>query len=223
MLLIFGFRVRFTPTGSVEFFCPQCGGDRHANLVTARRWFTLFFLPVIPLKVVGEYVQCATCNTHFKPNVLERPTTAGLSQVLSNAVRVLTVMVVGGGDRHDPAMRSAAIRNVQAVVADYDDTILSSDLAVVDPSQAEQYVHPLADGLEVSGKERFVADLIRVALAGGTITPNQRWLLDSTGRGIGLTPVHVTGIVSSVVSASTPTDHPASPTDPASEGPAPMA
>ena len=199
-----GLRVRFTPTGAVVFFCPHEGGDRHANLVTARRWFTLFFIPIIPLNVLGHYVQCTSCNKHFDTSVLDRPTTSSLGQVLANAVRVLTVMVVGGGDRHHPAMRAAAVRDIRAVVADYDDDTLTSDLGVLNPTQAEEYVHPLADGLEVEGKERFVADLTRVALAGGTITPNQRWLLDSAGRGIGLTPVHVTGIVSSVTAASTP-------------------
>lgn len=213
-----GMRVRFTPTGSVVFFCPHCGGDRQGNRVTARRWFTLFFLPIIPMKVVGEFVQCSTCNTRFQPGVLERPTTATLGEVLANAIRVLTVMIVGGGDRHHTNMRTAAVRDIRAVVPDYDDSTLTSDLAVVVPAQAEQYVHPLADGLEVEGKERFVADLTRVALAGGTITPNQRWLLDTAGRGIGLTPVHVTGIVSSVTAASTPAD--ATVDGPADPGPA---
>ena len=41
-----------------------------------RRWFTVFFLPVIPLNRVGEHVQCSTCRTRYVTEVLSQPTTA---------------------------------------------------------------------------------------------------------------------------------------------------
>jgi hypothetical protein len=204
VILIWGFRVRFRHTGTTAFFCPRCGGDRQARLGVLRRWFTLFWIPIIPLKVLGEVVQCETCNTRFQPQVLERATTAVLTDVLGNAVRVLSALIVGAGDQANPDVRQAAVRDIAARVPGYDDSTLSSDLLALDPHAAEQYVHPLADGLEVAGKERFVADLTRIALAGGTIAPDQRSLLDVVGRGLGLTPAHVTGIVTSVVAARSP-------------------
>ena len=203
--IVWGFRVRFKPTGTTPFFCPSCGGDRQARTGVLRRWFTLFWIPIIPLKVVGEYVECGTCQTKFKPDVLRRPTSATLTNVWGNAVRVLSVLIVRAGDATLPALRQAAVVDVAQVVSGYDDHTLTSDLLAVDPHTAEQYVHPLADGLEVAGKERLVADLTRLALTGGTITGDQRSLLDTVGRGLGLTPAHVTGVVTSVVSASTPT------------------
>lgn len=203
-MIIFGLRVRYRITGSSAFFCPNCGGDREARHGSARRWFTLFFIPVIPLNVVAEFVQCGTCQHRYEPSVLDRPTTSALSEVLGNAVRVLTAMMVRGGDVSSAPMRAAAVAHISAVNPSYDDATLLSDVGAVEPTTAELYVHPLADGLQVAGKERFLADLCRIALTGGTITSDQRWLLDATGRGLGLTPAHVAGIVSSVVSASTP-------------------
>ena len=209
MLLIWGFKVRFKQGEPIVFFCPTCGGDRQGQRETARRWFTFFWIPVIPLKVVGEFVRCDTCHTRYEPSVLDRPTTAALSEVLTNAVRVVTVMVVGTGEPLEPAMRAAAVSDIRSVVSEYDDATLTSDLTAVDPSWAEQYVGPLAEGLEVAGKERFVADLTRVALAGGTVSDGQRRLLDTVGRGIGLTPAHITGIVQSVVAARSGSGPPA--------------
>jgi hypothetical protein len=204
MLLIFGFRVRFKTTGTIAFFCPRCGGDRHGNTRVARRWFTLMFLPIIPLNTVGEVVECTTCHGRFSPGVTAQPTTAALGQVLANAVRVLTALIVRSGDATDPAMRAAAVADVRSAAGTYDEATLDSDMASIDPATAEQYVTPLADGLAVAGKERLIADLTRVALAGGTVTANQRQVIDLVGRGVGLTPAHITGIVSSVAAARTP-------------------
>lgn len=212
MLFIWGFKIRFRTTATLAFFCPRCGGDRQGERRTARRWFTFFWIPIIPLKEVGEVVECTTCRTRFEPAVADQPTTADLQLVLANAVRVLTAMIVRTGDASDPAMRAAAVADVRAVAADYTPDTLASDLAAVDPAQAEQYVGPLAQGIAVAGKERLVADLVRVALAGGTVTSDQRRVIDLIGRGLGLTPAHVTGIVSSVASARSPeTPPPAAP------------
>ena len=217
MLLIFGVRIRFRTIGTVAFFCPRCGGDRQGQRRAARRWFTLFWLPVVPLDQVGEVVECSTCHTRYEPAVAEAPTTAALSEILGNAVRVLAAMVVRTGDPSDLALRSAAVANVRRVDDTYDDATLAADAAAVDPAQAESYVAPLGEGLQVSGKERFLGDLVRIALAGGTITPDQRRVIDLAGRGLDLTPAHITGIVTSVVAART-TDPDAPRPDPPGHG-----
>lgn len=214
MLIIFGFRINFRTIGTIEFFCPRCGGDRQGDRRTARRWFTIFWIPVIPLNHVGEVLECTTCHTRFEPAVADQPTTAGLQLILGNAVRVLTAMIVGAGDCDSAAMRAAAVAEVQAVDADYDDATLGSDLGAVDPALAAQYVVPLAEGIQVAGKERLLSNLVRVALASGTVTPDQRSVIDLTGRGLGLTSAHITGIVSSVAAARSP--EPLPPPDPRS-------
>ena len=211
MLIIWGFRVRLKTLASLVFFCPKCGGDRAGLRREARRWFTVFWIPLIPLKHLGEVVQCQTCHTSFDPAVADRPTTADLGAILANAVRVLVAMVVRTGDSDDPALRAAAVATVASASPGYDERTLMSDAEVLDPTVAEEYVAPLADGLEVAGRERMLSDLVRVALAGGTITPDQRRVIEAAGRGLGLTPAHVTGVVSSVAAASD-ADSPESPT-----------
>lgn len=202
MLIVFGFKIRLTTVSSLVFFCPTCGGDRPAARRSARRWFTVFWIPVIPLKRVGEVVECERCHTRFDPGVADRPTSADLADVLATAVRVLTAMVVRTGDPTDDVMRAAALAHVRGSSPDHDAGTLANDVATVDPALAEQYMGPLDEALEVGGKERLLADLVRVCLAGGTVTADQRRVIDLAGRGLGLTPAHVTGIVSSVVAGS---------------------
>ena len=69
-LIIFGTRgVTYTSTRG-QFQCPTCHEKRAYEKRRVRRFFTLYFLPVIPLDKVGEYIECQTCKNTFKPDVL---------------------------------------------------------------------------------------------------------------------------------------------------------
>jgi hypothetical protein len=206
VLLIFGFTVRFKATSTQPFFCPTCGGDRVAVVEVARRWFTLFLLPLIPMKELGQRVRCETCGSSFDPSVLDQPTTAQLGTLFSNAVRALTAMVVGAGAADAPAMRAAAIASVHRYVPGYDAVTLQNDLAQLHPIHAAEYVSPLAGVLEVAGQEQLLGDIVAVALADGAITAPQRRIIDDVGTALGLTPTHVIGIIAATASAPAPDD-----------------
>jgi len=204
MLIVFGFKVRFNTIATLTFFCPRCGGDRVGARRTARRWFAIFWVPVIPLNPLGEVLECQSCHTRFDPAVADRPTTADLASILTNATRVLTAMIVGTGDREDVSVRAAAVAEIATSTDGYDERTLDGDIDALDPALAEEYVGPLAEGLAVPGKERLLGGLVGLALTGGTITDGQRRVIDRAGRGLGLTAAHVTGIVTSVAAATTP-------------------
>lgn len=217
MLIIFGFRVRTKDVEHLVFFCPGCGGDRQGARQVLRRWFALFFIPIIPLNVLGEVVRCSTCGRTYRPEVLHRPTTAVLGQSLDNAIRALTVMVVAVGDRTSPALRAKAVEAVGSVAPGYTDDTLTSDLGVLDPAMAPQYVAPLAEGLAPAGAERFLGDLVRVASAAGPMGGAQRALIDTAGRELGLSTAHIAGIVATAAPDASPATWPptaAPPTDP---------
>ncbi len=71
--IIWGTRGVTTSKGSGRFVCPACGADRSYTLKQVRRFFTLYFIPLIPLGILGTYVECQTCGGTFKPTVLDRP------------------------------------------------------------------------------------------------------------------------------------------------------
>ena len=204
MLIIFGTKVRNKVIRTLVFFCPGCGGDRQGSLREARHWFTLVFIPVIPLKRIGEVVHCDTCQRLYPASVLERPTTSNIQDVLHNAIRAVTVMVVATGDPCSPALRARAVESIGSIVSGYDDATLTTDLPALEPAHAAQYVAPLADGLAPAGRERFLSDVVRVAAADGAITAEQRAVIDECGRALELSPAHVTGIVTIIVGAPSP-------------------
>lgn len=69
-MIIVGYRGISKTTGHGTFFCPACQGESRYTQITVRRWLTLYFIPLIPADIMGEYVQCSACGSEFKPEVL---------------------------------------------------------------------------------------------------------------------------------------------------------
>ena len=61
MIIIFGFRRMLARLGTVFVMCGSCSTPAAHALVRTRRWFTLFFIPVIPLGT-KYFTTCALCG-----------------------------------------------------------------------------------------------------------------------------------------------------------------
>ena len=209
MIFIGGFRSIGRRVGEGQFFCPQCGADRAYVRKLFRRWFTLFFIPVIPGKTLGEEVTCATCATSFDPQVLDQPTSGALTDAIRNAMRVAVVAMLRAGGVSQPAARAAVEAVRSAGVDGWDDTMLAADLEQVDTSQLPAYLAPLAQGLQEQGKESFASEVGRVGLADGPLTGAETTVLETVGATLGLSATHLRGIVASLAGEPTyPVDGP---------------
>jgi hypothetical protein len=88
-MIIFGTRVRHKVLGEGQFFCPKCQAQRHYQHKKASRYFALYFVPVIPMGELSEYIECQTCGAAFEPRVLQmeapplRPAAADLATQLN--------------------------------------------------------------------------------------------------------------------------------------------
>jgi len=69
-MIIWGTRGRETEIGTGTFYCPKCDDQKPFTRKKVGNYFTLFFIPLFEIKKLGEYLQCADCNTTFKPEVL---------------------------------------------------------------------------------------------------------------------------------------------------------
>lgn len=72
MFFIAGLTTRNRTVDEGTFFCPNEGGQRRYGHVAARRWITLFFIPLIPLGTHAEWVQCHSCGATYDPGVVRR-------------------------------------------------------------------------------------------------------------------------------------------------------
>ena len=69
-LIIFGTKGVTSCVTTGSFGCPTCAQERPFQHMRVRRFFTLYWIPLIPLDVVGEYIECLFCHMKFKQSVL---------------------------------------------------------------------------------------------------------------------------------------------------------
>ena len=195
VLIIFGLRVFYRTMAQGMFYCRRCGGDREYRHRAGRRWFTVFFLPVIPLNQVGEHVQCTTCRTRYVTEVLGQPTTARMQAALPAGMRAAVSAMLRSGDPSSPVSRQRAIEAViGSGVPDYDEAMLNADL--MQPFEA---IRPALnqDGgqLAIQAREWYLAEVIRIAMADGPLSETERHAALAIGADLGMTQAQVIGVV----------------------------
>lgn len=202
MLLIFGFAVFFRTVGHGDFHCPHCGGDRRYRHRVARRWFTLFFLPVIPLTQVGEVVECTTCRNRFSLGTLRLPTLQQMEAALPVAMRAAAVLVLAAGSPHDTGARSRAVDAIRGYgAADFDDDALQAALDQP-PGDGDEVIATAGAQLTTEGREWFLAQAVRIALADGALSDTERGALRLVASRLGLTPAHAFGVIATTEAAA---------------------
>lgn len=195
MLIIFGLRVFYRTIAQGTFHCRRCGGDREYRHRSGRRWFTLFFIPVIPLNAVGENVQCTTCRTRYVVEVLNQPTTAQMQAALPAGMRAAVSAMLRSGDPASPAPRQRAIEAViGAGTPNYDEAMLNADL--MQPFDAiRPALNQVGTQLTIQAREWYLTEVLRIAMADGSLTESERHAALAIGIDLGMTQAQVVGVV----------------------------
>ena len=195
MLIIFGIRVSHRTIAQGTFHCRRCGGDRQYRHRVGRRWFTLFFIPVIPLNKVGEHVQCTTCRTRYVTDALSLPTTAQMQAALPAGMRAAASAMLRSGDPSSPAARQRAIEAIiGAGMPGYSEAMLDDDLR--QPFEAiRPALNQVGSQLTVQAREWYLADVIRIALADGQLTDSERLAAQAIGADLGMTQAQALGVI----------------------------
>ena len=195
MLIILGLRVFYRTIAQGTFYCRRCGGDRPYRYRAGRRWFTLFFIPVLPLTSAGEYVQCTTCRARYLTEALSQPTTAQMQAALPAGMRAAAVAMLRSGDPASPVPRQRVIEAVTAAgMPGYDEAMLDADLA--QPfEEIRPALHRVGAQLTIQAREWYLADVIRIGLADGTLTDGERHAALAIGLDLGLTQAQVIGVI----------------------------
>jgi hypothetical protein len=196
-VVFLGFRFHFRITGRGRLHCHRCGGDRPYQKCVGRRWIHLFFLPVIPLDRIAEHVQCTNCGTRYRSEVLAIPTSEQMLDALPAGARAAIAAMVRAGDTGSGLARASAIGAVrQAGLDTYDEAALTADLTVDCAGDLAAALGTLAVQLTMPAHEWFLADVVRVGLADGQLSDEERYTARQIAACLGMTPAQAHGVIS---------------------------
>jgi len=196
LLLIWGFRTFYRTIGQGVFHCRRCGGDREYRHRSGRRFFTLFFIPVIPLTKTGEHAQCTTCRTRYHLDVLGLPTAAQMQAALPTGMRAAAAVMLRSGSPDSPAARQRAVEAIQGAGSQgYGDASLDADLA--QPVEAvTSALSQVGRQLTPDAREWFLAEVVRIGLMDGPLSDQQRQTAQAVAADLGMTQAQGYGVIS---------------------------
>lgn len=73
------------------FRCPNCGSTQNFRLRASRPFLTLYFIPVLPIGGLQEYVQCSTCKNSFESDILASTMLPSNDTLVSTALASKTI------------------------------------------------------------------------------------------------------------------------------------
>ena len=195
-MIIWGWRVRKKTIGTGVFFCPGEGGDRNYEHRQARRWFTIFFIPLIPLKELGDFIECTSCENTYYPDVLKGKTASEIEDISTIAIRHVAVSMALADGTVDPRERDAAVTVVQRFASHpYDLDDLDSDLSSLQVSALSDNLEELSAVLNEHGKENVLTAAVFLAGADGHVDRSEIEVARQIGKALTMSSAHIEGAI----------------------------
>ena len=206
-LIIFGTRGVTYGSGEGEFYCPDCGSQRPYAQKRVRRFFTLYFIPLIPLDLLGEYVECKQCTSTYKTGILDL--VPGKSDAEEEAEfrkatrRVLVLMMLADGkveaSEVDAIIEIIGKLEKREVARDEIDAEMNAARAA--PQEIGEYCRSMAGYLNDQGREMVVRAAYAVASADGHFDTTEKEALAKIAGALNLSRAHFSGLLAELQGA----------------------
>ena len=183
-----------------SFFCPECGRQEY-KLKRVRNFFKLYFIPIIPLSVLGEYVECQNCKSTFNDRILDWDPEADQARFEAEfSIATKRVMMkIALADGHVDDSEVAAITTIFADLtgAHIDAGDIRAEIAAMkdDTESIEDYVSSLRGALNEHGKEKVLLAAVRVAMADGEFDRSEEKEIRKLGECLEMSGAHVRGVL----------------------------
>ena len=175
-MIIWGSRGLTSIVESNQFHCPQCGTTRACNLKQVRNFFTLYFIPLIPLNVAGRYVECSSCGGTFAEEAMSFDPEKQRQETQTQMLRVMVMSALADGTV-DAAERNAIQREFMDLAGlPVPEETLNQEIAMATSSSADlnSYVGSIAHQLSPHGKALVVKLAFNTMSAAGDLQPGHQ-------------------------------------------------
>jgi uncharacterized tellurite resistance protein B-like protein len=189
-MIFFGTRGLTLTGSSGNFLCPNCGKDQHYKRRRVRRFFTLYFVPIIPLDLLGEYIECTVCKNTYNDKVLELAADVeadrkAFESEYERAVRKsMAIMVLADGvvDESEIEAMTSIYNSITGKDASREDMSREIETTKNEGLAIENYLETINGQVNANGKELVVKALISIAYADGDFDEEeQKTLIKALG------------------------------------------
>lgn len=205
-MIIFGTRgVTYTKDDG-HFYCPSCRATLPYKYKRVRRFFTLYFIPVIPLDLLGEYIECQNCRgtfktevRHYNPQEEQQKEREFEAEFHRGVKRVMLEMVLADGVVEDDEVE----RVIQVYKQIAGDTLTEErvrrDLEEVqrEGQDVTGYLSSMAGSLNDNGKELIIKAAFLIAAADGEFHEDEKKLLGELASSLNMSTAHFKRVIDS--------------------------
>ena len=206
-MIIYGIRGLKSKVSTGEFYCPQCSQGRPQQWYKVRRWFTLYFIPIIPLKIVGQYLECQTCLGTFDTEALNlgpdhyEAEGRKFEAEFQKAMKTTMLLMMLADGKIDPS-EIEVVRSIfeQLTGEEYPAELLIDDVKGLEAKHIDinHYLTDIGGRLNDGGKASVFQAAVLVAQADGEVAQAEEKLLKSTYKALGLSRSQAAKIRSSL-------------------------
>ncbi len=204
-MIIFGTRGVRSTKATGTFDCPQCEANRGYRHRKVTRFFTLYFIPLIPLGSKGEYIECDHCKGTFITKVINNETSNDKGQFMAmyeQAIRhvMVKIMLADGVIDDNEKVKVLEIINkyghndmTSSQLEDYIKDVQA------DSGDISTYLKGVGPALNEHGKELLIKCALDVAYADGHFDESERTLIFEMGVIMEMSSAHIKGIIAEFV------------------------
>lgn len=199
-MIIFGTRGVKSTINKGTFCCPQCATNQPFKHKKVTKFFTLYFIPVIPLGSAGEYVECQSCKGTFVPRVLEYQRNQPSNQFLSEYEKamkhcmVLIMLADGEIDQNEMVMVQKIINKFGHNDLTMNELERYVEQVKLHPQDINTYLKGVTPHLNEHGKEMVIKCALSVAAADGHIDDSEIDLIQKMAKTMEMSGSHLKGI-----------------------------
>ena len=212
MFFIAGTKGETSTADTGRFDCPNCQMESEYYHEQVHEKATVFFIPVINLRLLGEYIECQNCDSTYEMEILDYNSEQEQKKIeaiyLVGIKKVMTTMMLADGniDENEKNMMKNIYNNLaDSTLSDYDiDKEIKSCKA--NPQELDTCLKELFSCLNESGREIIIKVAYWVSIADDEVDKKEEKLLIKMAKHFQMSSAHLKGIISEVNEAVSGSD-----------------
>lgn len=206
LFIIFGTRGVTYNSGKGTFFCPSCNEYRDYEQKRCRRFFTLYFIPIVPLDLLQEYVECKACKGTYKLEALKYDPAENKEKFKAEfhkaILKVMVAMMFADGkiEESEKKLISSVYNNLAGHPLTEIDLIQEMSKVQNSRHSMQELLKSITPSLNDHGKEMVIKAAFLTASADGKIDNEEKRLLTELAAALEMSHTHLNAVIQEMVS-----------------------